>query len=117
MPDRLTLLIDTTTLGLDGFSIMDMVPASEVVQGMQVVGGTDGADKYNLTTDDVADLQEKLFGTDGTGKIFAYSDKDGNTAFLGLDKDGNWTGLVANNCQDCFLLNSDRHFTQKQSPH
>ncbi|HED3891846.1 TPA: FliC/FljB family flagellin [Morganella morganii] len=87
--------IDTTTLGLDGFSIMDMVPASEVVQGMQVVGGTDGADKYNLTTDDVADLQEKLFGADGSGKMFAYSDKDGNTAFLGLDKDGNWTGATA----------------------
>lgn len=87
--------IDTTTLNLDGFSIMDMVPASEVVQGMQVVGGTDGDTKYNLTTDDVADLQEKLFGTDGSGKMFAFTDDDGNTAFLGLDKDGKWTVSTA----------------------
>ena len=87
--------IDTTTLNLDGFSIMDMVPASEVVQGMQVVGGTDGDTKYNLTTDDVADLQEKLFGADGSGKMFAFTDDDGNTAFLGLDKDGKWTVSTA----------------------
>ncbi|MCU6226830.1 hypothetical protein KWH83_20300, partial [Morganella morganii] len=77
------------------FSIMDMVPASEVVQGMQVVGGTDGDTKYNLTTDDVADLQEKLFGADGSGKMFAFTDDDGNTAFLGLDKDGKWTVSTA----------------------
>ncbi|MCU6233206.1 FliC/FljB family flagellin [Morganella morganii] len=87
--------IDTTTLNLDGFSIMDMVPASEVVQGMQVTSATPGAEKYNLSTTDVADLQTALFGADGTGKMFAYSDKDGNTAFLGLDKDGNWTAATA----------------------
>ncbi|WP_025152268.1 FliC/FljB family flagellin [Morganella morganii] len=87
--------IDTTTLNLDGFSIMDMVPASEVVQGMQVVGGTDGDTKYNLSTTDVADLQTALFGADGSGKMFAFTDDDGNTAFLGLDTDGKWTVSTA----------------------
>ncbi|HHX8749670.1 TPA: flagellin, partial [Morganella morganii] len=88
--------IDTATLGLEGFSIMDMVAASEVVQGMQVTSATPGAEKYNLTTTDVADLQTALFAdADKAGKMFAYSDKDGNTAFLGLDKDGNWTAATA----------------------
>ncbi|HAT1515248.1 TPA: FliC/FljB family flagellin [Morganella morganii] len=88
--------IDTTTLNLDGFSIMDMVPASEVVQGMQVTSATPGAEKYNLSTTDIADLKAELFAdADKAGKMFAYSDKDGNTAFLGLDKDGNWTAATA----------------------
>ncbi len=88
--------IDTATLGLEGFSIMDMVAASEVVQGMQVTSATPGAEKYNLTTTDVAGLQAELFkDADKAGKMFAYSDKNGNTAFLGLDKDGNWTAATA----------------------
>ncbi|HBH7053945.1 TPA: FliC/FljB family flagellin [Morganella morganii] len=87
--------IDTKELGLEGFSIMDMVAATEVTQGMQVTSATPGAEKYNLTSKDVTDLQTELFGADGTGKMFAYADKDGNTAFLGLDKDGNWTAATA----------------------
>ncbi|WP_025154257.1 FliC/FljB family flagellin [Morganella morganii] len=88
--------IDTATLGLEGFSIMDMVAATEVTQGMQVTSATPGAEKYNLSTTDVADLKAELFAdADKAGKMFAYSDKDGNTAFLGLDKDGNWTAATA----------------------
>ena len=88
--------IDTTTLGLEGFSIMDMVPATEVVQGMQVVGGTAGDTKYNLSTDDVTALEAKLFKDGGEpAKMFAFTGDDGNTAFLGLDKDGKWTVSTA----------------------
>ncbi|EBX3952663.1 hypothetical protein DRV38_26520, partial [Salmonella enterica subsp. enterica serovar Offa] len=81
---------------LEGFSIMDMVPATEVVQGMQVVGGTAGDTKYNLSTDDVTALEAKLFKDGGEpAKMFAFTGDDGNTAFLGLDKDGKWTVSTA----------------------
>ncbi|HBH7054418.1 TPA: flagellin FliC, partial [Morganella morganii] len=88
--------INTAKLGLEGFSIMDMVPATEVVQGMQVVGGAAGDTKYNLSTQDVADLEAKLFKDGGEpAKMFAFTGDDGNTAFLGLDKEGNWTVSTA----------------------
>ncbi|WP_262864881.1 flagellin, partial [Morganella morganii] len=89
--------MDTGTLGLDGFSIMNMVATSQVTEGMQVVGGTAGADKYNLKDTDVAALETKLFGGPNTGgKMYAYTDEaTGNTAFIGVDKDGNWKSSVA----------------------
>ncbi|MCU6275459.1 FliC/FljB family flagellin [Morganella morganii] len=88
--------IDTKELGLEGFSIMDMVAATEVVQGMQVVGGAAGDTKYNLSTDDVTALEAKLFKDGGEpAKMFAFTGDDGNTAFLGLDKEGNWTVSTA----------------------
>ena len=89
--------MDTGTLGLDGFSIMNMVATSQVTEGMQVVGGTAGADKYNLKDTDVAALETKLFGgSDTGGKMYAYTDEaTGNTAFIGVDKDGNWKTSVA----------------------
>ncbi|HGY3147595.1 TPA: FliC/FljB family flagellin [Morganella morganii] len=89
--------MDTETLGLDGFNIMNMVAASQVTEGMQVVGGTKGADKHNLDNADVAALETKLFGATGTGgKMYAYTDETtGNTAFIGVDKDGNWKTSAA----------------------
>ncbi len=85
--------IDTATLNLEGFSIMDMVAATEVVQGMQVTGAvkgttTDEVAKYNLSSKDVADLEGALFDAGNEGKMFAYADADGNTSFLGMGKDG-----------------------------
>lgn len=85
--------IDTATLGLEGFSIMDMVAATEVVQGMQVTGAvkgttTDEVAKYNLSSADVTALEGALFDAGNEGKMFAYADADGNTSFLGMGKDG-----------------------------
>ena len=85
--------INTAKLGLEGFSIMDMVPATEVVQGMQVTGavkggGADDVAKYNLSSKDVTDLETALFAAGNEGKMFAYADANGNTSFLGMGKDG-----------------------------
>lgn len=85
--------IDTATLGLEGFSIMDMVAATEVVQGMQVTGAVKGGAagdvaKYNLSSADVTALEGKLFDAGNEGKMFAYADANGNTSFLGMGKDG-----------------------------
>ncbi|MCU6239396.1 flagellin FliC, partial [Morganella morganii] len=92
--------IDTTELGLDGFSIMNMVAASEVVQGMQVTGAVKGGTtgdvaKYNFSESDVNNLQKNLFGDGNTGKMYAYAAADGTTAFIGVDKDGNWSATTA----------------------
>ncbi|HAT3810662.1 FliC/FljB family flagellin [Morganella morganii] len=86
--------MDTGTLGLDGFNIMNMVATSQVTEGMQVVGG---ADKYNLEKTDIEKLETELFGATGTGgKMYAYTDATtGDTAFIGVDKDGNWKASVA----------------------
>ncbi|HAT3810665.1 TPA: FliC/FljB family flagellin [Morganella morganii] len=88
--------MDTGTLGLDGFNIMNMVATSQVTDGMQVVG-VGGTEKYNLKADDVTALETELFGATGTGgKMYAYTDEaTGNTAFIGVDKDGNWKTSVA----------------------
>ncbi|HDF2344612.1 TPA: flagellin FliC, partial [Morganella morganii] len=91
--------IDTTELGLDGFSIMNMVAASEVVQGMQVTGAVKGGNagdvaKYNFSESDVNNLQKNLFGDGNTGKMYAYAAADGTTAFIGVDKDGNWSATT-----------------------
>ncbi|HEI9846500.1 TPA: FliC/FljB family flagellin [Morganella morganii] len=85
--------INTAKLGLEGFSIMDMVAATEVVQGMQVTGavkggGADDVAKYNLSSKDVTDLETALFAAGNEGKMFAYADANGNTSFLGMGKDG-----------------------------
>ncbi|HDF2365549.1 TPA: FliC/FljB family flagellin [Morganella morganii] len=87
--------MDTGTLNLDGFSIMNMVAASEVVQGMQVTGGATADIKYNLSKGDVAELEKNLFGDGNTGKMYAYAAADGTTAFIGVDKDGNWSATTA----------------------
>ncbi|MCU6237362.1 FliC/FljB family flagellin [Morganella morganii] len=90
--------IDTATLGLEGFSIMNMVATSEVTEGMQIVGGTAGADKHVLSAQDIDNLEDKLFGAnkgDAGNKMYAYTGADGNTAFIGVDKDGTWKTSVA----------------------
>lgn len=88
--------MDTGTLGLDGFNIMNMVATSQVTEGMQVVG-VGGTEKYNLKADDVTALETKLFGgSDTGGKMYAYTDTTtGDTAFIGVDKDGNWKSSAA----------------------
>lgn len=90
--------MNTNTLGMQGFSIMDMVAASEVTQGMQVTGGAAGKDKYNLVDTDVAALEDALFGTANVGaegnKMYAYAATDGTTQFIGVDKDGKMTAVT-----------------------
>ena len=85
--------MDTGTLGLDGFSIMNMVATSQVTEGMQVV---DGANKYNLNSKDVTDIQDALFGGGNTGKMYAYTDEaTGKTAYIGVAADGTWKSVTA----------------------
>ncbi|MCU6377994.1 flagellin, partial [Morganella morganii] len=86
--------MDTGTLGLDGFSIMNMVATSQVTEGMQVV---DGANKYNLDADDVTAIETELFGATGTGgKMYAYTDEaTGKTAYIGVAADGTWKSVTA----------------------
>ncbi|MCU6224205.1 FliC/FljB family flagellin [Morganella morganii] len=87
--------MDTETLGLDGFNIMNMVAASQVTSGMQVTGGANADIKYNLSKEDVGELEKNLFGDGNTGKMYAYAAADGTTAFIGVDKDGNWSATTA----------------------
>ena len=86
--------MDTGTLGLDGFSIMNMVATSQVTEGMQVV---DGAEKYNLNATDVTAIETKLFGGPNTGgKMYAYTDDaTGKTAYIGVAADGTWKSVTA----------------------
>lgn len=85
--------MDTGTLGLDGFNIMNMVATSQVTDGMQVV---DGAEKYNLNAQDVTDIQDALFGAGNTGKMYAYTDEaTGKTAYIGVAADGTWKSVTA----------------------
>ena len=85
--------MDTETLGLDGFSIMNMVATSQVTEGMQVV---DGAEKYNLKDTDVTAIETKLFGAGNTGKMYAYTDDaTGKTAYIGVAADGTWKSVTA----------------------
>ncbi len=86
--------MDTETLGLDGFSIMNMVATSQVTEGMQVV---DGAEKYNLKDTDVTAIETKLFGGPNTGgKMYAYTDDaTGKTAYIGVAADGTWKSVTA----------------------
>lgn len=87
--------MDSSTLGMTGFDITSMVSTTAVTANMEVKGGTAGADKYTLTSTDVTALSDELFGADGEGKIYSYTGSDGNTAFIGVDKDGKVTSAAA----------------------
>lgn len=84
--------MDSNTLGMTGFDITSMVSTKAVTANMEVTGG---ADKYTLTSTDVTALSEELFGADGEGKIYSYTGSDGNTGFIGIDKDGKVTSATA----------------------
>ena len=87
--------MDSSTLGMTGFDITSMVSTTAVTANMEVKGGTAGADKYTLTSTDVTALSTELFGAGGEGKIYSYTGSDGNTGFIGVDKDGKVSSATA----------------------
>lgn len=87
--------MDSSTLGMTGFDITSMVSTTAVTANMEVSGGTAGADKYTLKSTDVTALSTELFGAGGEGKIYSYTGSDGNTGFIGIDKDGKVSSATA----------------------